>query len=100
MRLKSDVPKLGILSLSALLSFVGQLGLMYGSDSALGNCFWLGVPGFFTAMLVGLDGEPGTTSLTRPFEFFANLLFYCLLLSPLLLMYNKLQRLKEERKPR
>ena len=49
-------------------------------------------------MLVGVDGEPGTTSLTRPFEFLINVLFYCLLLSPIVLVYNKLQRLDQERK--
>ncbi len=98
MRWKSAVPKIGILLVAGLLASVGQLGLIYGPDSAFGDCFWLGVPGFFSGMLAGLDGEPGTTPLTRPFEFLINLLFYCLLLLPLLLVYNKLERLTPERK--
>jgi len=97
MRWKPGILKFGILSIAALFSIIGELGLIYGPNSAFGDCFWLGVPGFFAAMLVGLDGEPGTTSLTRPLELFINLLFYCLLLSPLLLVYNHLHRLEKER---
>jgi hypothetical protein len=84
-------PKL--LPIAVLLAALGQWALVRGPYGTLNTfLFWLAVPGFAAAMIFGLDGEPGTTPMTRPVEFLISVLIYFVLVSVIVLGYDSLFR--------
>jgi hypothetical protein len=83
---------LNSISFATLVAALGQWGLMHETLLNFGIFTLLGLPGFGFAVLLGLEGHPGHSSLAPFAEFVSNAFLYFIICYIAIHFFRKLRK--------
>jgi hypothetical protein len=90
--------KLIVLLIAGCIAVVGQWALVHIDEHSRAQALlWLAYPGFMATMILGLDGEPGTSPIAAYVQLLLDTFLYFAVISAFLVGYRKLMQLKAER---